>query len=288
MIIGSRESKLAMRQTDIFMEQMKAAGSTIPMEVKGLTSLGDVDLTSPLNSLGDIGAFVRELDDALLRKEIDISVNSMKDIPIDLPKGLVIGAVLKRDDTHDICVPSALDELPQGSRVGTSSVRRENVLKTVRPDIEILPIRGNIHTRLDKLDNGEYDAIILAKAGFDRMGITRSCGKLDENVFVPSPAQGAIAVECREDDVETLELLKAVDHEDTRREVNLERNIMKLMNAGCSSPVGIRAYRGVGGFTVKAVSFTDDGKPIRLTREFKDSEEESNTKEIAEILKIRK
>ena len=165
MRVGTRESKLAMRQTEIFCQRMAGANPDIDCEVVGLKSLGDIDLTSPLNQMAATGAFVRELDEAMIKGAIDCSVNSLKDIPIDVNKELMVVAVFPRDADEDVILPCPLEDLPQGARVGTASVRREKQLHEVRPDLEIVNLRGNIHTRLQRLDDGDFDAIILAKAG---------------------------------------------------------------------------------------------------------------------------
>ncbi len=263
MKVGTRESKLAMRQTDMFIDAMRRAGAEDDFQVTGIKSLGDIDLTSPLDKMNNIGAFVRELDDAIKKKEIDISVNSLKDIPIEMEDGLTIGAIMKRDASEDIILPCRLEDLPEGATVGTASVRRTAILKSLRPDLKTIPLRGNIHTRLSKLDSGECDAIILAKAGLDRMGIQRPMHILDPSVFVPAPSQGAIAVECRSDDAVTLRKISAVDDAVTRQCVTLEREIMRALGAGCSSPVGINAVKLVKGFRVMAVSFAFTDSPIR-------------------------
>ncbi|MCK9323702.1 MAG: hydroxymethylbilane synthase [Candidatus Methanomethylophilaceae archaeon] len=265
MIIGSRESKLAMKQTEMFMDRMKRFRPEIEFKVIGMKSLGDIDLTSPLNELNNIGAFVKELDDAILRKEIDVSVNSLKDIPIDTVPGIIIGAILPRNSVEDVILPCSLDDLPIGATIGTASVRREAELKSIRPDLQTKPLRGNIHTRLAKLDSGECDAIILAKAGLDRMGIVRPMFILDPEVFIPAPAQGAIAVECRSDDTATLALLKEIDDAETRKAVEIERAIMSYMGAGCSSPVGINVKFKNNGYFVKGVSFSFTVEPRRLS-----------------------
>ncbi len=262
MIIGTRESRLAIRQTEIFIEKLKSKCQDVECEVIGIKSLGDKDLQMPLSGMSVIGAFVRELDDALVNKEIDVSVNSLKDIPITLTKGLKIGAVLERDSPDDIILPCPLDELPEGAVVGTSSVRREHILRYVRPDLEIKPIRGNIQTRLSKLDRNEYDAIILAKAGIERMEIERPYDTLDPEVFIPAAAQGTIAIECRDDDQDVIEKLIKVNDHSARLETGAERGIMKLMGAGCSSPVGINAKHIGDEVHVRAVSFTYAPEPI--------------------------
>ena len=261
MIAGTRDSKLAMRQTEIFVEKMKNLHPEVPVEVVSMKALGDKDLKSPLSQITEIGAFVRELDEALLAGRIDITVNSLKDIPIDMDPGLTIAAMFTRDATEDVMIPCSIDDLPAGAVVGTSSTRRRAFLREYRPDIVTKQLRGNIHTRLSKLDAGEYDAIILAKAGLDRMGIERPMAVMDPEKYVPAPAQGVIAVECRKDDVKTIAMLSGLDDAETRRAVEAERRIMKIMGAGCSSPVGINVRRDGEGFRIRAVAYDADGKP---------------------------
>ena len=264
MRVGTRESKLAMRQTEIFCQRMAGANPDIDCEVIGLKSLGDIDLTSPLNQMAATGAFVRELDEAMIKGAIDCSVNSLKDIPIDVNKELMVVAVFPRDADEDVILPCPLEDLPQGARVGTASVRREKQLHEVRPDLEIVNLRGNIHTRLQRLDDGDFDAIILAKAGLDRMGIDRPMHVLDKTRFIPAPAQGAIAVECRKSDDATRIALQRLDDMPTRIATGVERGIMKLMGAGCSSPVGINATVEGDTVRVRAVSYDYTEEPRRV------------------------
>lgn len=264
MRVGTRESKLAMRQTEIFCQRMAGANPDIDCEVIGLKSLGDIDLTSPLNQMAATGAFVRELDEAMIKGAIDCSVNSLKDIPIDVNKELMVVAVFPRDADEDVILPCPLEDLPQGARVGTASVRREKQLHEVRPDLEIVNLRGNIHTRLQRLDDGDFDAIILAKAGLDRMGIDRPMHVLDKTRFIPAPAQGAIAVECRKSDDATRIALQRLDDMPNRIATGVERGIMKLMGAGCSSPVGINATVEGDMVRVRAVSYDYTEEPRRV------------------------
>lgn len=266
MRIGTRESKLAMRQTEIFCERMAEVEPGTECEIVGMKSLGDIDLKSPLNQMSATGAFVRELDDAILRGDIDCSVNSLKDIPIDVDKDLRIVAMFPRDAPEDVILPCPLEDLPKGARVGTSSVRRVEMLKEIRPDLEILSLRGNIHTRLDRLDKGDFDAIILAKAGLDRMGIVRPMAILDKDRFIPAPAQGVIAVECRADDDVTTASVRKLDDRTTRIAVSAERGIMKLMGAGCSSPVGIHAEVIRSEVRIVAVSYGYSETPRRVEK----------------------
>ena len=264
MRIGTRDSALAMRQTEIFTKALERIDNNIRFDVMCIKSSGDLDLTSPLDELESTGAFVRELDDALLRKDIDASVNSLKDVPTSLRNGLTLGAVLARDDPADVILPCRLEELPEGATVGTSSVRRRSLLHYLRPDLKIKNLRGNIQTRLDKLDCDKYDAIILAKAGLDRMGIERSAFRLDPQIFIPAPAQGAIAIECRSDDEHTLNLVSSIDDHITRIETGAEREIMRIVEAGCSSPIGIYAKEENGALRITGVSFADGIEPTRI------------------------
>ena len=256
-----------MRQTDIFREKLKAVHPEIRVEVVGIKALGDIDLKSPLDQMQNVGAFVRELDEAILSGAIDASVNSLKDVPTKMDPRLALPAIFERDAVEDVILPCRLEELPQGARVGTSSIRRGMLLKSVRPDLDVQSLRGNIHTRMDKLDSGMYDAILLAKAGLDRMGIERPMYTLDRKVFVPAPAQGTIAVECRAGDDDTIAALEGLDHAPTRVAVTLERDIMRLMGAGCSAPVGINAAVSGGKLELSAVSFgyTDEPRRVGIT-----------------------
>ena len=174
---------------------------------------------------------------------------------------------IRRDDPRDVILPCPLSDLPEGATVGTASVRRESILREVRPDLKVETLRGNIHTRLARLDAGDFDAIILAKAGLDRMGIDRPMHVLDERVFVPAPAQGIIAVECRKDDEPTRRALSRLECRASRVEAGVERGIMKLMGAGCSSPVGINARIVEDSIHVEAVSYTYTEEPRRVSRD---------------------
>ncbi len=264
MKVGTRESKLAVRQTEIFCEKFAAFYPDTELNVVSMKALGDKDLKSSISQMSAQGAFVKELDEALINGEIDVSVNSLKDIPITVTEGLTIGAVFERDAVEDVILPVPIDELPEGARIGTSSIRRQHMLKEYRPDLEIVPLRGNIHTRLAKLDAGEYDAIVLAKAGLDRMGIVRPMFVLDKDIFIPAPAQGVIAVECRKNDAETVSKLSRMSHTPTRLAISAERGIMKLMGAGCSSPVGINAEVEGDMIRVKAVSYVLENEVRRV------------------------
>ncbi len=260
MIIGTRESRLALAQTDIFIKAV-AAHSDKEMRIKTIKTAGDADQTSDPKDMGGYGAFVRELDHALMMREIDASVNSMKDMPVFRELDITIGAVLPRASCEDVILPMRLDELPRGAVVGSSSVRRTVILQNIRPDLEIRGLRGNIDTRLKKLDRGDYDAIILAKAGLERLDIKREMHLLSIDEFVPAPGQGAIAVACRSSDDDTISILDKVDDAVTRKETQAERSIMKLMGGICSSPIGINAKKDGNKLRIRAVFF--DGGVLR-------------------------
>ena len=260
MIIGTRDSRLALAQTDIFIKTV-AAHVHKEMKIKKIKTSGDTDQISDLKDMGGYGAFVRELDNALMAREIDISVNSMKDVPVLRDPGITIGAVLPRASCEDVILPMSLDELPRGAVVGSSSVRRSVIINNIRPDLEVRGLRGNLDTRLRKLDGGEYDAIILAKAGLERLDVRRKMHTLSMDTFVPAPAQGAIAIACRSSDHETIDILKKVDDINTRTETQAERAIMKIMGGICSSPIGINAKREKGELRIRAVFF--DGTVLR-------------------------
>lgn len=283
MIAGSRKSELAMRQAEMFNECLADAG--LPAcEIRGITATGDVDLVSPLKDMGGEGVFVRELDEALLRKEIDVSVNSLKDIPVKMDARLTIGAYLPRDDPRDALVPLDLNDIGCGAIIGTSSVRREMILRTVKPLSRVKPIRGNIRTRLEKLTTEEYSAILMAKAGIDRLNLDIPCHPLPKEMFVPAAGQGAIAVECRTDDAATIAKLAQIDDAKTRTEVTAERTVLGLMNAGCSSPIGINAEVTGQHVRLLGISFDYSARPIRLDTTFPLRELDTKLPAVADFL----
>ena len=283
MKVGSRESELAMKQTEIFLECLGKSDPSVKTEIVPIKSSGDIDLKTSLDKLQGFGAFVRELDAALLEGRIDVAVNSMKDMPVDVPEGLCVPAVLMRADIRDVIMPCSLDSLKKGSVVGTSSIRRAAILKEIRPDLKTEVLRGNVRTRMAKLDDGKYDAIILAKAGMDRLSVKREMHVLDPAVFIPAPAQGAIALVCRADDKKTRDILSKLNDKKTRAEVDLERSIMKAMGAGCSSPIGVNASLEKGCFTINAVSF-DTGEKISYNGKLPEKYSEDDVMKIRDEL----
>ncbi|MGN7939645.1 hydroxymethylbilane synthase [Virgibacillus sp. 6R] len=267
-IVGSRRSKLALTQTNWVIEQLKALQLPFEFEVKEIVTKGDRILDVTLSKVGGKGLFVKEIEQAILDGEIDMAVHSMKDMPGVLPKGLTIGCVPKREDHRDVLISKngkKLSELPKGAVIGTSSLRRSAQLLIERPDLEIKWIRGNIDTRLEKLKTEEYDAIILAAAGLARMGWSKDVVTefLDTDVCLPAVGQGALAIECREDDNELLGLLEKFTDEATRLAVEAERAFLTKMEGGCQVPIaGFATVNENKEITFTGLIASPDGKEV--------------------------
>jgi hydroxymethylbilane synthase len=245
-IVGSRRSKLALTQTNWVIEQLKNTGLPFEFEVKEIVTKGDVILDVTLSKVGGKGLFVKEIEQAMLDKEIDIAVHSMKDMPAALPEGLEIACTPKRVDPRDALISekySSLRELPEGAVVGTSSLRRAAQLLHTRPDLSIKSIRGNIDTRLEKLKSGEFDAIILAAAGLERMGWSKDVVTefLDTDLCLPAVGQGSLAIECRSEDIEVKELLATLNDSYTFQTVQAERAFLDTLEGGCQVPIAAYA-----------------------------------------------
>jgi len=243
--IATRKSALALWQAEYVKARLEAAHPDLLVTLVPMVSRGDKLLDSPLSKIGGKGLFVKELETALLENEADIAVHSMKDVPMDFPEGLGLFCICEREDPRDAFVSNtytSLDELPRGSIVGTSSLRRQAQLLTRRPDLEIRFLRGNVNTRLAKLDAGEYDAIILAAAGLIRLGFEdRITSAISVDDSLPAGGQGAVGIECRSDDSEIHALLTPLHHQDTATRVTAERALNKHLNGGCQVPIACYA-----------------------------------------------
>ena len=239
--IATRESPLAMWQAEYVQSVLMQAHPGLEVRLLGMTSRGDQLLDVPLAKVGGKGLFVKELETALLDGSADIAVHSMKDVPMEFPLGLSLGVICEREDPTDAFVSNrfaAMAELPPGSVVGTSSLRRECQLRARRPDLQVRFLRGNVNTRLRKLDENEYDAIILASAGLLRLGFAgRIAQRIDVADSLPAGGQGAVGIELRSDDRETLELLQVVHHEPTAQRVIAERSMNQQLQGGCQVPI---------------------------------------------------
>jgi hydroxymethylbilane synthase len=245
-VVGSRRSKLAITQTNWVIDQLKNAGLPFEFEVKEIVTKGDKIVDVTLSKVGGKGLFVKEIEQAMLNKEIDMAVHSMKDMPSELPDGLMLACSPKRIDPRDAFISKkygSLNELPSGAVVGTSSLRRGAQILVERPDLEIKWIRGNIDTRLGKLDAGDYDAIILASAGLMRMDWSDEIVTeyLSPEVCLPAVGQGALAIECRESDTELRQLLEHINDCNTFSTVMAERAFLKKLEGGCQVPIAAYA-----------------------------------------------
>jgi hydroxymethylbilane synthase len=254
LIIATRESPLALWQAEFVQSALTQAYPDVEVQLLGMTSRGDQLLDVPLTKVGGKGLFVKELEEALLDRRADIAVHSMKDVPMAFPAGLGLGVICAREDPSDAFVSNqyrTLEELPAGSVVGTSSLRRECQLRSRRPDLDIKFLRGNVNTRLRKLDEAEYDAIILASAGLIRLGFAgRIAQQMDICDSLPAGGQGAVGIELRSDDSAVLSLLQVVHHEPTARRVIAERAMNKRLEGGCQVPIGCYADYVDGGETL--------------------------------------
>ncbi|RCW66376.1 hydroxymethylbilane synthase [Saliterribacillus persicus] len=267
-VIGSRKSNLAITQTEWVIDQLKQkVGEEYTFEIKKISTKGDQILNVTLSKVGGKGLFVKEIENAMYAKEIDMAVHSMKDMPAVMPDGLVIGSIPIREDHRDAFISNdhiKLEDLPKGAIIGTSSLRRGSQMLVNRPDLEIKWIRGNIETRLRKLKEENFDAIILAAAGLKRMGwgdemVTQF---FEPDVCVPAVGQGALAIECREDDKELLELLTMINDDYTEKTVTAERTFLHLLNGGCQTPIGGYAHLEKDEVVLTAFVSTSDGKKV--------------------------
>ncbi|MBZ8178855.1 hydroxymethylbilane synthase [Oscillatoria salina] len=244
--IGSRKSQLALVQTHWVQEQLQKHFPDRQFEVETMSTQGDKILDVALSKIGDKGLFTKELEVGILSKQVDFAVHSLKDLPTKLPEGLILGCVTERVDPADALVVHAkhqdkqLDSLPEGAVIGTSSLRRLAQLRHHFPHLEFKDIRGNLNTRLAKLDAGEYDALILAVAGLQRLGMgDRIQQVIPGEISLHAVGQGALGIECREGDTEILELLKAIEHPPTKARALAERSMLRELEGGCQVPIGV-------------------------------------------------
>ena len=248
-IIGTRGSKLALAQAEQVKRELLLAYPDLEVELRIIKTKGDKRMDLSLNASGDKGLFTKELEEALFAGEIDCAVHSLKDLPVELCSGTSFGAILRREQVNDVLISvryKSLAELPNGAIVGTSSPRRAAQLLEQRSDLDIREIRGNVDTRLAKLDNGEYDAIVMAYAGLKRLGLEERITQiLPEVQMVPAPGQGAIAVQIKSDREDYKELLKLLHHDYTARCVEVERYILSKIGGGCAVPFGCNCSVGL-------------------------------------------
>ena len=264
--IATRQSPLALWQANYVKDRLQQLYPDLTIELVPMVTKGDVILDSPLAKIGGKGLFVKELENALLTKEADIAVHSMKDVPMQFPEGLGLAVICQREDPRDAFVSHAyrtFAELPQGAVVGTSSLRRQCQLKALRPDLDIRSLRGNVGTRLSKLDNGDYDAIILASAGLIRLGLAdRIASFIDVEQSLPAAGQGAVGIECRTDDMQVHALLAPLADAETTYCVRAERAMNNHLQGGCQVPIGGYAVLRQGQLYLRALVGDIDGSRI--------------------------
>ena len=263
---GTRKSALALWQAEHISAELQRLYPNITVELVHFNTKGDRILEKPLAQVGGKGLFTAELEEAMHKGDIDIAVHSLKDMPTELPEGLTLGAISAREVPYDALVSpvyKTLDKLPQGARVGTSSLRRQAQLLHARPDLKVEVIRGNVQTRLSKIETEKLDGVILAQAGLKRLGLEDQITqvfKADE--MIPAVGQGALAIECRADDAEMLDMLAPINDEATRYAVEGERSFLRQLNGGCQVPMGVHGTINKGQLTLKAMIASLDGKTV--------------------------
>jgi hydroxymethylbilane synthase len=243
--IGTRESKLARLQTDMVLAELRKHAADTEFEIVAESTSGDKVLNKPIAELGSTGVFVKELEDALLENRVDLVVHSLKDLPTVMPDELILAATLLRDDPRDVFLSAGnvpFEAMPKGSRIATSSRRRSAQLGAMRSDVVFVDVRGNVPTRLRKLDEGHCDGMVLAAAGLLRLGFAdRVTQFLDPEISVPAAGQGALGVECRRDDADVIALLAKINDETVSAETRAERAFLNHLGGGCSVPIGVLA-----------------------------------------------
>jgi hydroxymethylbilane synthase len=262
--IGSRGSQLALWQANHVASLLREKGHT--MEIEVIKTTGDKITDVALAKVGTKGMFTKEIEEALAAKRVDLAVHSLKDVPTELAQEFELAAIMKREDPRDAFISvkfATLEELPRGAKVGTSSLRRQCQLKAVRPDLEVFPLRGNVDTRLRKLEAGEYDAIILAAAGVNRLGLDKYVrSRISADMMCPAVGQGALAIETRRDDAQTRTLLAFLNDADTRLAIECERALLGSLGGGCQVPIGAYAEKRGGQVFLRAIVGRPDGSLI--------------------------
>jgi hydroxymethylbilane synthase len=262
--IGSRGSQLALWQANHVAALLREQSHTVEIEI--IKTTGDKITSVALAKVGTKGMFTKEIEEALHDHRVDLAVHSLKDVPTELEQEFELAAIMKREDPRDAFISvkfSSLDELPHGAKVGTSSLRRQCQLKSVRPDLEIFPLRGNVDTRIRKLESGEYDAIILAAAGVRRLGLeTHVRSRISADVMCPAVGQGALAIEIRRGDQQTKTLLAFLNDADTHAAIDCERALLGSLGGGCQVPIGAYAEKRGGRLYLRAMVGRPDGSQI--------------------------
>ena len=261
-IVGARGSQLSVAQTNWVISKLKKVNPDSEYEIKPITTKGDTD-TRPLFTIDQKGIFEKEVDRAVAQKEVDFAVHSLKDVPSELDENLTLASIPKREVVNDVFISSdgsTLENIKEGSVIGTSSLRRAVQVSRKRSDVIVKPIRGNIETRIKKVSGGNYDAIVLAQAGISRIGADVKYSPLSIKDFSPSPGQGAIAIVARANDAQTISMLKKIEDPDSRLEIEAERSLSDYVDSGCRFPLGAYAKSNGSEMTLSVSAFSVDGK----------------------------
>ena len=267
--LGTRGSKLSLAQTNWVLEELKKTNSSLNFEIEKITTKGDTD-TRPLFTMEQKGIFEKEIDRAVAEKRVDFAVHSMKDVPSTLDPSLSIACVPKRESVNDVLITKdgySLDYVPSGFVIGSSSLRRAVQISRKRPDLIVKPLRGNIETRINKVVENQIDGIVLAKAGISRLSVDTKHTVLSKDEFLPSPGQGALAIVCRSDNEETIQMLKKIEDSNSRIEVDAERSLSEHIDSGCRFPVGAYATIKSNSLILKVGVYSMDGKKSILIEE---------------------
>ncbi len=261
-LIGTRGSKLSLAQTNWVISELQKENKDSEFEIKTITTKGDTD-SRALFTIDQKGIFEKEIDKAVAEKEVDFAVHSLKDVPSDISESLTIACIPRRESANDVLITKEgynLKTIPSKAVIGTSSLRRAVQVSRIRPDVVVKPVRGNIETRINKVTDGKFDAIILAEAGISRLGLDVKHSVLSTKDFPPSPGQGALAIICRADDDKTISMLKKIEDEKSRTEIEAERALSEYVESGCRFPVGALAVANSSVLKLTVSVYSVDGK----------------------------
>ena len=261
-LIGTRGSKLSLAQTNWVISELQKENKDSEFEIKTITTKGDTD-SRALFTIDQRGIFEKEIDKAVAEKEIDFAVHSLKDVPSDISESLTIACIPRRESANDVIITKDgynLKTIPSGAVIGTSSLRRAVQVSRIRHDVVVKPVRGNIETRINKVTDGKFDAVILAQAGISRLGLDVKHSVLSTKDFPPSPGQGALAIVCRADDEKTISMLKKIEDTKSRTEIEAERSLSEYVESGCRFPVGALATANSNTLKLTVSAYSVDGK----------------------------
>ena len=269
-LVGTRGSLLSLTQTNWVVSEIKNKSPRTEFEIITIKTQGDTD-ARPLFTINQKGIFEKEIDRAVAEKKVDFAVHSLKDVPAELPEGLVLACVPKREEANDVFVATdgtTLDTVKKGAVIGTSSLRRAVQITRIRPDVIVKPIRGNVESRIRKVHEGEFDGVVLAQAGISRLGLDIKFQRLSLDAFPPSPGQGALGIVSRKDNVQLIELLQQIEDSVTRNSVEAERSLSMFVDSGCRFPVGAFARQDNDRLRLKVIVYSVDGsKSIMVERD---------------------